>query len=47
MNFNPMAFIENLKYMFVGMVGIFLVILVIILVTVIINNIFTKNEKKD
>lgn len=47
MNFNPMAFIENLKYMFVGMVGILLVILVIILVTVILNNIFTKNEKKD
>ena len=31
MNFNPMAFVENLKYMGLGMLGIFLVMGVIIL----------------
>ena len=31
MNFNPMAFLENLKYMGLGMLGIFVVMGVIIL----------------
>ena len=46
MNFNPMAFVDSLRYMFVGMVGILLVIAVIILVTIILNKIFTKIDKK-
>ena len=37
MNFNPAAFVENLKYMGVGMLGIFVVIGIIIVATVIIN----------
>ena len=37
MQFNPMNFISNLKYMGLGMLGIFVVIGVIILLTVILN----------
>lgn len=40
--FNPMAFIDNLKYMLSGMIAIFIVIGVIILVTIILNKIFSK-----
>ncbi len=39
MKFNPMAFIENTPYLFVGMVSIFIVIGVIILVTLILNKV--------
>ncbi len=38
MNFNPMAFIDNLKYMGLGMLGIFVSIGIIVAVTVILNN---------
>ncbi len=41
-DFNPMAFIENLKYMLSGMIAIFIVIGIIIIVTVILNKIFTR-----
>ena len=44
MKFNPMAFITNLEYMFVGMASILIVIGVIILVTMLLNRI---PEKKD
>lgn len=37
MNFNPMAFVENLSYMGEGMLAILAVILVIILITALIN----------
>lgn len=37
MEFNPVAFVENLKYMGVGMLGIFIVIGVIILSVVVLN----------
>ncbi len=37
-----MNFITNLRYLAVGMVSIFIVIGVIILVTVLLNKIFTK-----
>ena len=40
--FNPMAFVENLKYMLSGMIAIFIVIGVIILATLLINKLFTK-----
>ena len=30
MNFNPMAFVDNLKYMGVGMLGVFIIIGIII-----------------
>ena len=42
MTFNPINFVTNLRYLAVGMVSIFAVIGVIILVTVILNKIFTK-----
>lgn len=45
MTFNPMAFIDNLYYMGLGMLGICVVIMVIIGVTVLLNKITTK--KKD
>ncbi|MBR4100034.1 MAG: oxaloacetate decarboxylase [Clostridia bacterium] len=37
-----MAFVENLKYMLSGMIAIFIVIGVIVLVTILLNKIFTK-----
>lgn len=40
--FNPMAFIGNLKYMLSGMVAIFIVIGIIIIITVVLNKIFSK-----
>ncbi|MBQ7045631.1 MAG: oxaloacetate decarboxylase [Clostridia bacterium] len=44
MNFNPMNFITNLSYMLKGMIGIFVVIGVIILITVLLNK-FTGGKK--
>lgn len=45
MNFNPMNFVYNLRYMVVGMISIFAVIGVIILITVILNKISSNKEK--
>ena len=42
LEFNPMAFVENLKYMGVGMLVIFVVIGVIALTTVFINWLFSE-----
>lgn len=42
MNINPMNFITNLYYMGVGMLGIFIVIGVIVLLTIFLNKITTK-----
>ena len=42
MNFDPMAFIDNLKYMGLGMLGIFVSIGLIVLVTVILNKVTKK-----
>ncbi|MBQ2286022.1 MAG: oxaloacetate decarboxylase [Clostridia bacterium] len=39
-----MNFVNNLRYMGVGMVGIFAVIGVIILVTVLLNKIFSSKK---
>ena len=47
LKFDPSAFIENSKYMFVGMVSIFAVIGVIILSSVLLNKIFSKRIDKD
>ena len=46
MNFNPINFITNIRYLAVGMISIVIVIGVIILVTVLLNKIFTKSDKK-
>ncbi len=42
MNINPMNFITNLYYMGVGMLGIFIVIGVIVLLTIFLNKVTTK-----
>ena len=40
--FNPLAFVENLKYMGVGMLVIFVVIGIIILATKLVNYLFSE-----
>lgn len=42
MNINIMNFVANLKYMAGGMAGIFIVIGIVILATVVLNKIFSK-----
>ena len=45
MNINPMAFVDILYYMGVGMASILIVMAVLILITMALNKIFSK--KKD
>ncbi len=42
LEFTPDRFVENLRYMGIGMLVIFVIIGVIILVTMLINKIFSK-----
>lgn len=42
MTFNPLAFIENLYYMGTGMASILIAMTVLILITLGLNNIFSK-----
>ena len=42
LDFNPMAFIDNLKHMGVGMLVIFVVIGIIILATKLVNYLFSE-----
>jgi heme/copper-type cytochrome/quinol oxidase subunit 3 len=44
MKFNPMAFIDNLYYMLVGMAGILIVIGIIILITLVLNKLTTPKS---
>lgn len=44
--FNPMAFVENLKYLASGWFSIFVVIGVIMLITYVLNSIFSARKKK-
>ncbi len=46
MNFNPTAFLDNLKYMGIGMLSIGIVIGVIIVITLLLNAV-TKQKKDD
>ena len=46
-NFNPMAFVDNLKYMGQGMLGIFVVIGIIIVFTTILAKVSSKIGSKD
>lgn len=39
MNINPQAFVDNLRYMGLGMLGIFVAIGLIVLMTLILNKI--------
>ena len=42
LDFNPMAFVDNLQYMGVGMLVIFVVIGIIILATKLVNYLFSE-----
>ena len=42
MEFNPMEFVSSLQYMGKGMLGIFIVILVIVGITVVLNKTTNK-----
>ena len=42
LDFNPMAFVENLRHMGVGMLVIFVVIGIIILATKLVNYLFSE-----
>ena len=42
LDFNPMAFVDNLQHMGVGMLVIFVVISIIILATKLVNYLFSK-----
>ena len=44
MEFNPMGFVENLRYMGVGMLGVFIIIGIIIAATYIIGKITSKSS---
>ncbi|MBQ8907682.1 MAG: hypothetical protein IJY71_03755 [Clostridia bacterium] len=44
MNFNPMAFVDNLKYMGVGMLGVFIIIGIIIGATYAISALSNKKS---
>ncbi len=46
-DFNPMAFVDNLYYMGMGMAGIIIVMGVLIGITTLLNKIFSKTKKKD
>ena len=41
-DFNAKNFVSNLKYMLSGMIAIFIVIGIIVLITIILNSIFSK-----
>ncbi len=47
MTFEPFKFVESLKYMAVGMIGIFLVIGVIVLVTLLLNKVFKEKNNNN
>ena len=42
LDFNPMAFVENLQYMGIGMAVIFAIIGIIILATKLVNYLFSE-----
>ena len=47
MTFEPIRFVESLKYLCVGMIGIFIVIGVIVLVTLLLNKVFKEKTNKN
>lgn len=46
MSFNPSAFVENLKYMGIGMLGVFMIIGIIIVATYAVGH-FTATHRDD
>ncbi|MBO7292951.1 MAG: hypothetical protein J6V07_03350 [Clostridia bacterium] len=47
MQFNPMEFVYNLKYMGVGLLGVFLIVGIIVAATYGIGKLSEKLSKKD
>ena len=47
MNFNPMGFVENLKYMGIGMLGVFIIVGIIILSTYAIGKMTANLPRND
>lgn len=47
LNMNVMNFVENLRYMGIGMLGIFIVIGVIILITMFLNKVTVKKAEDE
>jgi hypothetical protein len=45
--FNPTAFVDNLSYMGVGMLGVFLIIGIIVAATSLLKTFTTKKNSKD
>lgn len=45
--FEPMNFVDNLRYMGLGMLGIFIVIGVIVLMTIILNHVTSSGKEED
>ena len=45
-NFNPMGFVESLKYMGAGLLGIFIVMGIIIAATYGLGRLFSRRQKK-
>ena len=45
--FHPMGFVENLRFMGIGMLGIFIIIGIIVVATVVINKAFSGTAKKE
>ena len=44
MNFNPVAFLDNLYYMGVGMASILIIMAVLIVITMGLNKLFSKKN---
>ncbi|MBQ8624069.1 MAG: hypothetical protein IJ424_06860 [Oscillospiraceae bacterium] len=47
MQFNPIAFVENLKYMCIGMLGVFMIVGIIIIATYSIGKICGDKSDKE
>ena len=45
--FEPMHFVDNLKYMGLGMLGIFIVIGIIVLFTILLNSATAERKQDD
>ena len=45
--FLPGNFVENLKYMLVGMIGVFMIVSIIMAATYLVGSLTSKNENKD
>lgn len=47
LQFKPLEFINNLKYMGIGMLGVFMIVAIIMVATYAIMHFTSKSKKKD